>query len=608
MIKLAQLALYSGPNPYSRDPVGCFLLTFDPSRPENTLMEGARRVRDGWPSWFDGQYEREPDESPWLFVAWTAVHWALAALNEVRGDLHAAGVRETARGVELWLGFHHPPLTGRALELALQVISTAARPNFTPARVKEPLERLWELCRRYHPDYQARILMQGARALDLPVTPAWGVPRHWMFGWGAQSRVMFESSTSGDSHLGARLVASKPAGKAVLTSFGFPTPQHVLVQDRSELAGAAEKIGWPCVVKPMDRGGGKGVTTGIVDINSLEAGFKHAKRYSNKPLMVEECIPGDDHRLTVVDGRLIAAIRREPPSVVGDGISTVDQLVKVCNHNRSPHNLAASGYHRPVVLDGPVLQHLAGQGLGPELIPAVGRRITLRGNANLSTGGVCIDVTDRLHPHVRRMAETIACSLRLTVVGIDYLTTDIGRSWGEVGGAVIEVNITPGIDVMIAAGRDAVDVAAAVLGNGLGRIPLTLLVVPDAELKPVLQRLENEALGAGQGWVCDGRACLEGMHLKRPSPSPWAEVRTLLGHRTLESALLVCGGREIQKHGLPVDKVSLALLCRDALPPEWQQVVEDTATHLETAESWPQLWERFVIAMLLHRSFGPDRG
>ena len=213
---------------------------------------------------------------------------------------------------------------------------------------------------------------------------------------------------------------------------GFLTPNYQLVSQISELLEAIKVVGWPCVVKPVSLGGGKGVTAGIRTIAELEAAFAIARRYTSEPLMVEAFVPGQDYRLTVVDGRFFSATRREPSSVIGDGKSTIAQLLAEVNRPRSP-NKAKSHYLLPIPLDDILEQHLARQGVGVSTVLEFERQITLRSNANLSTGGVCIDVTNDVHPHFKQMAETIAQTMGLATAGIDYITTDIGKSWQEGG-------------------------------------------------------------------------------------------------------------------------------------------------------------------------------
>src|SRR5690606_32495033 len=179
---------------------------------------------------------------------------------------------------------------------------------------------------------------------------------------------------------------------------------------------------------------------------------------------IERHVAGQDHRLVVIDGRLVAAIRREPSFVVGDGRSTVAALVGEINTRRTK-NLVESRYLRPIALDEILQSHLATQSTSLDDVPPAGRRITLRSNANLSTGGFCTDVTDAVHPQVRAMAEQLAMSCGLATTGLDYLSEDIGLPAAQSGGVFIELNTTPSLDVCVAAGWPEARIARMVLGE-----------------------------------------------------------------------------------------------------------------------------------------------
>lgn len=290
----------------------------------------------------------------------------MGALNFARGSLRVAGARADGDGLgcEVWLGYHQPGLSVEAFGLAVRLLAGAANGTLPPGEGARALEPLWRACRQAHPDYQACIVMAAAHAQGVPCQPAWGQPRHWQYGHGARGRVLFESGPADDGWLGGRVARSKLASKQALVALGLPTPHYALVKEAAELTAAVAKVGWPCATKPPDLGGGKGVSAGHQTPQALAAGFQHARAASEGPVMVEAFVPGEDHRLMVVDGRLRAVIRREPAQVVGDGRHTVAQLVRALNAVRDERSLVASGFLRPIRLDGVALQHLAGQGPG----------------------------------------------------------------------------------------------------------------------------------------------------------------------------------------------------------------------------------------------------
>ena len=600
MIHIKHEATFFGANPFAVMPVLVASLDLANNTSEETkiLEEGSLRLHTIFPEWVSGAPDLQR-QSVAEIVAQKAVQWALGALNEVRGLLYDAGATATPEGARLWLGFHHPEVSRSALNLALKILIQAGQYNtFDQHGVDSDLASLWQLCRRHHPDYQARILMQAARVKNIPVLPFIPDTRYWQFGWGSRSRIFFESMSNADGQLGYQFQSSKVSGKAVFAALGFSTPEHLLVNHVSELAEAAEKVGWPCVVKPLFCGGGKGVTAGIRSISELEAAFAHARCYTNNAVMVEKFIPGDDHRLMVIDGKLFAAIRRAPSTVTGNGTSTILQLLAALNCSRSL-NMMKSGYLRPVESDQILEQQLERQGVDLDTVLHLGRTITLRSNANLSTGGTCTDVTERVHPHVKHMAETVAKTMGLTTVGIDYITTDIEKSWQE-GGNLIEANTTPGLDAIIAAGQDPVIVGTAVLGTIPARIPVQLLVVQQSDVDQAKTYLKSMTSSKGVGWTCNGEAGIDDMPLCITPTGPWKAVHVLLRHKVVHQARVVCVAEDIVCHGMPLDKVNHVVLCGDELelPSEWLQVLIDHSEAVERFSSWQDFISKSVNPLL----------
>jgi cyanophycin synthetase len=521
-------------------------------------------------------YQAKPldlSQPPAQQLACFLADWSLQALNFVRGYLHAQGCAPEPRTghVLIWLGFHHAPLSLSVLRLAAKWLAALAQAP-TATGLQAELDQLWLGCRQRHPDYQAQIVMHAARLRGVPYAPAWNMARHWRYGQGARSRVLFESSSCADSHFGARIAGSKAMTKTVLQSLGVRTPAFRLVANEGELDAAVAELGFPCVTKPIDFGGGKGVSAGLRDIHAVRQGFVAARAYSAGPILVETHAPGEDHRLLVVDGRLVATIRREPPSVTGDGQQTIGDLVAAKNRGRDARSLVRSGFMRPILLDASAQVHLAGLGLSPATVLAAGQTVRVRSNANLSTGGDCIDVTERVHPDIRVQVESLAQTLNLPMLGADYLSTDIASSPMRVGGQFIEINTTPGLDALVAAGWSLERSGALALGDLPGRIPISLLVVRDDALAQALATARDAPWAQGSGWASIDRASLAGADLLIDAKKPWAGLQALLGHRSLTQAVVLASESQIRRHGLPLEAFQVAHVFCDLAPP-WLDVL-----------------------------------
>lgn len=591
MIELQPVAAYHGPSPVAMEPIVVAEMMADPGSYAR-LAAAIPALQSATADWYSPgalPHESVPAQRVGAFVA----DWALQALTYVNGYLHAHGcLTDPATGRALvWVGFHDPQISLAALALGAQWLAAVAEDRHDSGDWSAQLDELWSRCRLAHPDYQARIVMEAARARDVPYSPAWGAPRLWCFGQGFRSRVLFESNSCDDGRVGSWVSESKSLSKNMFRALGVPTPEFRLVHSEGELEQAVAEVGFPCVTKPIDQGGGKGVSTALTTMDTVRDGYAAARAYTSGPIMVEAHVTGEDHRLMVVDGRLAVALRREPPHVTGDGRSTIADLVAAKNVGRDRRSLVRSGYLRPIVLDASAVLYLSGQGLDPGTVLADGQTVRVRGNANLSTGGDCIDVTPHVHPGLRVMAETLARTLNLAMVGLDVLTTDISGSPAESGAQIIEINITPGLDGAIAAGWPVERSGDMALGHTPGRIPLRLFIISDDAMSQVLSAMRSWQWMSGRGWATWDHAAESGVELAVAPGAAWPGVRALLAHRTIARAVLVATDAQIHEYGLPQDRFfSVHAAC--ALNPLWRGVIEqccDTVVDVDPTDVYGAL-------------------
>lgn len=576
MLTFQPVALYHGPNLYSDEPILMGRLGSTDADWEH-YANAIAKLADASSDWYVGQ-ELGSSEAADLRVGHFVTDWCLQALTFVRGYLQGRGcLRETGRSdLLLWIGWHDPAVTLETLHTAIKLLDAAAQGALTHEMVQAEITRIWRGIGDRHPDYQARIVMEAARPRGIPYAPAWTMPRHWRFGEGAKSRVLFESSSNDDSFVGGHIAGSKAATKKVLRSLGIPTPEFRLVQREDEVADAAQAVGFPCVTKPIDRNGGKGVSAGLYTVEAAMRGAQAARAASSGPVLIEAHLEGEDHRLMVVEGQLVAAIRREPATVTGDGKRTIRELVAEKNVGRDPRSLVRSGYFRPIQLDASAELHLSGQGLSPDAVLAEGRTIRLRSNGNLSTGGVCIDVTDRIHPEIRTLAETIGQTLGIAMLGADYMTTDISRSPRDVPGGFVEINLTPGLDAMIAAGWSIEKAGALAITADIGTVHKTLIIVPADRFERLLVGAMTAIWPAGIGWAAQDRAGIAGAMLTAPKAQGWPGIDLLFNHRAVCRAIIIASDQQILRMGMPVVQVDHLVMSAN-LPPAWERVLRTKA-------------------------------
>jgi cyanophycin synthetase len=268
------------------------------------------------------------------------------------------------------------------------------------------------------------------------------------FGWGVHQRRIQAAEVDSTSAIAESIAQDKDLTKSLLEAIGVPVPGGRAVTDIDEAWSVMQSLGSAVVVKPRDGSQGRGVTVDVETREELDAAWAAATAVSDD-VIVERYIPGDDYRLLVVQRRLVAAARRDPPFVTGDGERSVRGLIDEVN--RDPRR--GDGHATPLTrirLDAIALARLASQGLNADTVPPRGQRVILRNNANLSTGGTATDVTDDVHPEVAARAVEAALMVGLEICGVDIVCRNISRPLEEQGGGIVEVNAAPGLRMHLA--------------------------------------------------------------------------------------------------------------------------------------------------------------
>ncbi len=267
-------------------------------------------------------------------------------------------------------------------------------------------------------------------------------------GHGRHQKRLQATITSQTQHIAVELASEKDETNHILGDLGLPVPRQATVYRLRRALRAAERIGWPVVLKPLNANHGRGVTTDINDETQLEAAYDKAKVHSDG-VIVETFLEGLDHRLLVVNGQLVAAAKRVPAHVVGDGSSSIAALVDKVNEDPR-RGVGHEKVLTRITLDGAAERMLEQAGYDADSVLGAGEIAYLQPTANLSTGGTSVDVTDVIHPDNKSMAERAILALGLDVGGVDFITTDITRSFREVGGGICECNAAPGFRMHVA--------------------------------------------------------------------------------------------------------------------------------------------------------------
>ncbi|HSU23818.1 cyanophycin synthetase [Comamonadaceae bacterium OTU4NAUVB1] len=405
------------------------------------------------------------------------------------------------------------------------------------------------------------------------------------FGWGVRQRRIQAAEVDSTSGVAEAIAQDKELTKQLLDAAGVPVPRGRPVSDADDGWAAAQEIGLPVVVKPQDGNQGKGVTVNIVTREQLNAAFASAAAHGE--VMVEKFLPGFDYRLLVVGDRLVAAARRDPPQVIGDGTSTVRELVDTVNLDPRRGEGHATSLTK-IRLDDIAIGRLEDQGLAPGSVPALGQRVVLRNNANLSTGGTATDVTDTVHPEVAARAIDAAQMVGLHICGVDMVCENVLRPLEEQHGGVVEVNAAPGLRMHISPsfGRGRA-VGEAVMDTlyppgDEGRIPV--VAVTGTNGKTTTARLINHLLAAGglvTGMTNTDGVWIDGRQTDSGDCSGPKSARNVLLHPDVEAAVFEVARGGVLREGLGFDRCEVAVVTNigsgDHLGLNYITTVEDLA-------------------------------
>ena len=450
----------------------------------------------------------------------------------------------------------------KALDLALEVCASAL--NDTPFDLAAALTALREL------DEDVRLGPSTGAIVDAAVRR--GIPYSRMtsgsmvrFGWGSKQRRIQAAEIDATSAISEAIAQDKQLTKRLLASAGVPVPAGRAVSDAEDAWVAAMEIGLPVVVKPLDGNQGKGVTVNITGREQLLKAYAVASQFRDR-ILVERYMPGNDYRLLVVGDKLVAAARREPPTVVGDGKRSISQLVEQVNQDPrrgSGHSTSLTKIRFDDIARG----CLASQGLSAESIPTKGQRVYLRNNANLSTGGSATDVTDDVHPDVAARAVAAAHMVGLDICGVDVVTDSILRPLEQQGGGIVEVNAAPGLRMHLAPsfgkGRPVGDAIISTLfktGQN-GRIPVVAVTGTNGKtttVRLIAHLLKTNGMRVGMtntdGVYVDGN-CIDTGDCSGPK-----SARSVLLHPDVDAAVLETARGGVLREGLAFDFCDVAVV------------------------------------------------
>ncbi|GAB3872295.1 cyanophycin synthetase [Hymenobacter segetis] len=384
-------------------------------------------------------------------------------------------------------------------------------------------------------------------------------------GYGVNQKRIWATTTSLTSHAGVEVAGNKNRTKAMLNDAGVPVPRGTTVYSEAGLRDAIDELGFPIVTKPLDGNHGKGATIRIMNWKDAAEGLKAAQVYS-RAVIVEQFIEGFDFRLLVVNGKLIAAAKRTPAAVTGNGKSTIQQLIDEVNKDPR-RGIGHEKVLTSIKADKHTLDILKARKLSLKSVLPAGEEIYLKSTANISTGGTATDVTDQMHPYNVLLAERVAGIVGLDICGIDLMATDIAVPLNESRGAVIEVNAAPGFRMHISPAEGLPrNVAAPVVDmlfprGSTARIPI--IAVTGTNGKTTTTRLIAHLVaskGYKVGFTTTDGIYIQGVQLQKGDCTGGQSAEFVLKDPTVNYAVLETARGGMLRSGLGFHNCDIAVV------------------------------------------------
>ncbi|MDB5226934.1 MAG: cphA [Bacteroidota bacterium] len=436
--------------------------------------------------------------------------------------------------------------------------------NETAIQLEEIISDLKDIYRRQRFGPSTQSIIDEAERRNIP----WRKLDHGsliLLGQGCNQKMVRATEVCTTSSIAIDIAQNKERTKKILAKAFVPVPRGELVYTVEDLYESIENIGFPLVVKPLDGNHGRGITTGIKSIEEAVNAFKLASHIS-EDVIIEQHIDGNDYRFLVINFKLVAVAKRTPAMVMGDGVSTIQQLIDETNADPK------RGYGHESILtkievDDITIKRLIHQHLTLDSILPIGEMFFLKDTSNLSTGGTATDVTHLVHPQNRFMAERIARLINLDICGIDVVAKDINIPLNENTGAVVEVNAGPGFRMHLSPSKGlARNVAAPVIdmlypNNAPSRIPI--VAVTGTNGKTTTTRLIAHlasAAGHNVGYTTTDGIYINNTPVYYGDCSGPESAATILRDPIVDFAVLECARGGILRTGLGFDHCNVSIV------------------------------------------------
>jgi cyanophycin synthetase len=576
-LRILETRILRGPNYWSRAPVVRLLVDLGSLEqfPSNTIPGFVDGLIEWMPSLEDhacslnrrGGFLTRLRDGTW--AGHVAEHVALELQNLAGTDVRHGKTRGagTTGHYNVIYEFREESVGTEAGRLAVRIVNHLVDPAADPELdYLAELERLIRLAERaaFGPSTQA--ILDEAASREIPFIR---LDRHSLvqLGQGVHQQRIRATMTSRTSGIAVDVASDKNLTNRLLDSAGLPVPKADVVEDVEAAVAAARRLGYPCVIKPLDGNHGRGVNLDLRSEEEVRAAWPDAVGETRTgEVVVETFIHGNDYRCLVIGGKVAAIAERVPASVIGDGRSTVQQLVEQTNSDPR-RGIGHEKVLTKITVDDAAVALVASQGFAMHDVPPDGTRVKLALTGNMSTGGTSIDRTMEAHPDNAEIAEMAALVVGLDVAGIDFICPDITVPVRETGGAIVEVNAAPGfrmhthptegepqyvakpvIDLLFPAGAPSRIPIIGVTGTN-GKTTTVRMI---AHILKLMGR--RVGMTSTDGIVVDGRM------IKRGDMSGPKSARMILQNPTVDTAVFEVARGGILREGLGYDRNDVAVV------------------------------------------------
>ncbi len=571
-MKILQIKNLAGPNYWANFPVLEVWIDLEEFRdsPSDTLPGFNERLMNWLPSMIEhrcsegvrGGFFERLRRGTWL--GHILEHTTLELQSLAGHEVGFGRARETpSEGVyRVAIEYKEEEVAKAAIDSAFRLLLAAI--HDTPFDVAQEVERLKNIIEDVGLGPSTQAIADAATKRNIPwrrLTKGSLI----RFGHGIHQKKIQAAETDATSAIAESIAQDKQLTRQLLKEVGLPVPYGGPVESLQEALDEADYIAGPVVIKPRYGNQGRGVATNLESAEQITAAYCAAMEISSD-IIIEEFIPGDDYRVLVVGNQVVAAARREPAAVVGDGRSTVEELIEIANQDPRRCN-GHSGVLTKLHLDEISLNVLNDQGLTPRSVPAQGVKVLIRRNANLSTGGTAIDVTDLLHPDFAARCVDAARVVGLNIAGIDVVARHIDRPLDKSNGVIVEVNAAPGLRMHLAPSEGKSRPVGEAIMNLLyapgdtGRIPI--IAVTGVNGKTTVTRMIAHVMkqvGRIVGMTCTDGIWINDRKIDTGDCSGPRSAQTVLAHPDVNTAVLETARGGILRAGLGFDRCDVAVV------------------------------------------------